>query len=394
MAEFRMPSLGADMAAGTLVEWRVQPGSTVKRGDVVAVVETDKGAIEIETFQAGTFERLLVEPGQKVPVGTVLALLNGPAAAAGQTPTAPTPAEGAPAALAPAPTAGSPPAPGSSAPGARRPRVSPLARRAAADLGVDVATVEGTGPAGAVTLADVERAAAGRTAAAAAVSVPDRHAAMRAAIAAVMSRSKREVPHYYLGQEIDLHRALGWLEDENARRPVARRLLPAALLLKATALAARDVPEMNGFWLDGALRPSAAVHLGVAISLRGGGLVAPAIHDADKLGLDDLMGALRDLVGRARAGKLRSSEVADPTITVTNLGDLGVSSVFAVIYPPQVAMVGFGKVTPRPWAVDGLIGVRPIVNASLAADHRASDGHRGGLFLAAIDRHLQEPEKL
>jgi pyruvate dehydrogenase E2 component (dihydrolipoamide acetyltransferase) len=221
----------------------------------------------------------------------------------------------------------------------------------------------------------------------------DRQEAMRHVIGTLMARSKREIPHYYLATSIDLGAPLGWLADTNASRPITERLLPAALLLKATALAVRDVPVMNGFWDDG-FSPSPAVHLGVAISLRGGGLVAPAIHDADQLALARLMGALRDLVQRTRAGTLRSSEMSDPTITVTNLGDQGVEEVFGVIYPPQVALVGFGKILQRPWAADSMVGVRPTVRATLAADHRVSDGHDGARFLAAIDRLLQHPEAL
>ena len=221
----------------------------------------------------------------------------------------------------------------------------------------------------------------------------DRHEGMRHAIATLMARSKREIPHYYLATTIDLSSALNWLADANAVRPVTERLLPAALLLKATSLAVADVPTMNGFWDDG-FRPSAAVHLGVAVSLRSGGLVAPAIHDADRLHLDLLMAALRDLVRRARAGTLRGSEMSDPTITVTNLGDQGVEEVFGVIYPPQVALVGFGNITERPWAAGGMLGVRPVVRATLAADHRVSDGHEGARFLGAIDRLLQAPEAL
>jgi len=166
------------------------------------------------------------------------------------------------------------------------------------------------------------------------------------------------------------------------------------VLLKAVAFAIREVPEMNGFWLDGAFKPSDAIHVGVAISLRLGGLIAPAIHDVDKKSLDEIMVNLRDLVKRVRAGVLRSSEIADATITVTSLGEQGVETVFGIIYPPQVALVGFGKVVERPWAADGMVGARPTIMATLAADHRASDGHRGGLFIAAIDRTLQEPEKL
>ena len=216
---------------------------------------------------------------------------------------------------------------------------------------------------------------------------------MRRSIGELMARSKREIPHYYLATTVDLAAATAWLAAQNALRPVTQRLLPAALLLKATALAARDVPTLNGFWDDGH-RAVPAVHLGVAVSLRGGGLVAPAIHDADRLSLDELMAGLRDLVERARAGRLRSSEMADPTITVTSLGDQGAEEVFGVIYPPQVAMVGFGRVVARPWARDGLLGVHPTVRATLSADHRASEGHEGSRFLATVDRLLQAPEAL
>jgi len=216
---------------------------------------------------------------------------------------------------------------------------------------------------------------------------------MRRAIAAAMSRSNREIPHYYLGTEIDLTAAMRWLGEQNAKRPVTERILPAALLLRAVALAAREVPEMNGFWSDGSFRASAAVHLGVAISLPYG-LVAPALLNAESKSLGELMKDLRDLVKRARAGTLRSSEMSDPTITVTNLGDLGVETVYGVIFPPQVALVGFGRLIERPRVREGAVLPAPTVLATLAADHRASDGHRGGVFLAAIDRLLQRPEAL
>jgi pyruvate dehydrogenase E2 component (dihydrolipoamide acetyltransferase) len=217
---------------------------------------------------------------------------------------------------------------------------------------------------------------------------------MRRAIGDLMARSKRDIPHYYLSTTVDLGVAVGWLRDRNRELPVVERLVPAALLLKAAACAAREVPQLNGFWTDGQFVPAPEVHLGVAVSLRGGGLVAPAIHDAADLPLHELMARLRDLVARARAGRLRSSETTDPTITVTSLGDQGVEAVFGVIYPPQVALVGLGKVVERPWAVGGLLGVRPVVTATLSADHRASDGATGARYLAAFDRLLQKPEEL
>jgi pyruvate dehydrogenase E2 component (dihydrolipoamide acetyltransferase) len=368
--EFRMPALGADMEAGTLVQWLKQPGDPVARGDIIAVVDTEKGAIEIEAFQPGVLDRVVVATGQKVPVGTVLALIRR---------------EDEPA---------------SDAPAAERAttKASPGTRRVAAALGIDLSGVTGTGPEGSITREDVERAAAGRRTAppapAAAPASPDKGAAMRHAIAASMSRAKREIPHLYLSSTIDVTGALAWIAAENAARPVERRLLLIALLVKAVARAAAEVPGLNGTWVDGAFRPGAGVHVGCAIALRDGGLVAPALHDADRLTLDVTMGALLDLVARARAGALRSSELADATITVTNLGELGVEAAFAIINPPQVAIVAFGRPVERPWVVDGRIAPRTVLSASLSADHRATDGRRAGQFLAAVERHLQRPEAL
>ncbi len=413
MAEFRMPSLGADMESGTLVQWLVKPGDRVKRGDVVAVVETQKGTIDVEIFQDGVIRQLVVPEGSKVPVGTVLAILDS----AAETPAAPAPAPPAPPPQVPAPSE----VPGAAVPEAEHVRASPLARRRAAELGVDITKVRGSRPGGAITVADVERAAAEMAKAAvtpaempplppaeavppAALPAPpppapgaaeaDRIRAMRAAIAAAMSRSNREIPHYYLSTEIDMKRALDWLRETNLRRPVTERLLYVVLLIKAVALATRQVPEMNGFYTERGLEISEAVHTGFAIFLRQGGLVAPAIHHADMLSVDELMVKLSDVIMRARTGKLRSSEISDPTITITNLGEQGVPGVFGVIYPPQVALVGFGKIVERPWVVNGLLGVRPVLTATLAGDHRASDGRRGAEFLLAIDRLLQEPDKL
>jgi pyruvate dehydrogenase E2 component (dihydrolipoamide acetyltransferase) len=386
MIEFRMPSLGADMESGTLVEWNVKAGQTVKRGDVVAVVETQKGAVDVEIWDSGVVDQLVVVPGTKVPVGAVLAVLREES----EPPLPPyvaqpsrSPAPSAEAATAPTPVAPAAPPP------AHRPRISPAARRRAAELGLDVERVSPSGADGVVTLEDVERAAGERKAA-----PEDRSAAMREAIAAAMARSKREIPHYYLGTTIDASAALDWLERGNRERPIQRRVLFAAVLLRAAALSLKDFPEFNGFWQDGRFKPAAAVHLGVGIALRGGGLIAPAIRDADHKSLEEMMQSLADVIQRARSGGLRSSELTDATATVTNLGEQGVEAVYGVIYPPQVALLGFGKVMPRAWAVDGKVEVRRTIHASLSADHRASVGHRGALLLAAIEGRLQRPEEL
>jgi len=385
MIEFRMPSLGADMEAGTLVEWLVEPGSSVGRGDIIAVVETQKGAIEIEVFQDGTVESLLVEPGTTVPVGTPLAMISG----AGDTPVEPAPKQPAttsPVSATPvtAETAIVPPRRGD------RVRASPAARKLAAERKVDLATLSGSGAGGAILYADVARA--GQPA-------PDKAGdggltAIRSAIAAAMARSKREIPHYYLEHQIDVTAVQEWLEGVNAARPPAERLLAGAVFLKAVATALGKFSELNGFFEDGRFRPSDIVHVGAAISIRGGGLVAPAIHDTDSLSVDQVMARLRDLTKRVRAGRFRSSELADPTVTVSSLGERGVGLLFGVIYPPQVALVGLGRIEQRPWVVDGSVRPRAVMTATLAADHRVSDGHRGALFLRKLDELLQHPEAL
>ncbi len=472
MGDFLMPSLGADMDQGTLLEWLVAPGDTVARGDIVAVVDTEKSDIEVEVFEGGVIGELLVEEGETVPVGTPLARIDAtgdrptPAAPAAATAPAPAPAPTPTPTATPIPTptatpiptpaaTPTPPRPPSTgavdgsprgapttaqtagrvlsplvrhlaaerhvdlahvrgtapggvvtrddvqhAPPSSPARVrdehwilaSPLARRLAAERGVDLGTIDGSGPAGAVVAADVPTSAPASRPSSGPASGPAPDP-MRTAIARSMARSKREIPHYYLHTTIDLDIALDWLRRHNEDRSVAERVLPAALLLKATAVAAAEHPELNGWWEDGH-RPADSVHLGVAIALRGGGLVAPGIAGADRLSLPDLMAALRDLTNRARAGRLRQSEWTGPTITVTSLGDLGVDAVFGVINPPQLAMVGFGAVHDQVVAVDGAPAVHPVVLATLAADHRASDGIRGSAFLARVDRLLQDPTAL
>ena len=372
--EFRLPALGADMEAGTIVEWHVAPGDRCKRGDVVAVVETDKGAIDVEVFVDGIVRELLVPPGTRVPVGTVLALLDTEA---------------------PAPAPEKVPAPSRTHAGAgagdavqQRVKISPAARRRAQELQVDVVSLRGTGPEGAITVQDVERAGPSPA------GVSEGAEGMRAAIAAAMSRSKREIPHYYLTTTVDVSPAVDWLAAHNAAVPVTERLLLAALLLKAVALACRDHAGFSGFHRDGRYEESPVVHVGVAVALRGGGLVAPAIMDTADKPLAALMDGFRDVVARARAGRLRASELAAPTIILTSLGDASVETVLPIIQPPQVAIVGAGAVAERPWIVDGRIVPRQVLTLSLGADHRVTDGRLGAHFLARIAALLADPAKL
>jgi pyruvate dehydrogenase E2 component (dihydrolipoamide acetyltransferase) len=392
MVEFRMPSLGSDMERGTLVEWLKKPGETVRPGDIVAVIETDKGAIEIEAFEGGIFVRSLVELGQTVPVGAPIALIETQAVAELPTPTAARSVRPSPRAPA-APAVWSPPP----ARGAKL-KVSPAARKFAAERGLDLGRVAASGPEGSIVLADVEAAASGKRRAEAAASAEERTfgpdlGAMQSVIAAATSRAKREIPHYYLTHEVDVTGALKWLAKTNAKRTPGKRLLPVVLFLKSLALTLRKHPSFNGFY-DGGFRPSERIHVGIAVATRGGGLIAPALHDTDRLSLDELMVRLRDLVARVRAARFRSSEISDPTVTLTSLGERGVDTVIPVIYPPQVAILGVGTPRARPWVVGGKVKPRDIVSLSLAGDHRVGNGHRGALFLADWANLMQHPEAL
>jgi pyruvate dehydrogenase E2 component (dihydrolipoamide acetyltransferase) len=402
MYEFRMPSLGADMKAAKLVEWKVKPGDKVNRGDIIAELETEKGDIDVEVFENGVIDQLLVDPGNKLPVGTVMAIIkNGGEEIIHEVKPAMKKVEEEPLKKE---------RPEISRPGYQEPpvekehrvRASPLAKKVAADLGIDLKTVKGSGPNGAIEKADVVKASeeSKKEKIPGEVVFPEpgrkvteeRPFGMRQAIAAAMSRSNREIPHYYLQTEIDMSKPLIWLETENQKRGVKERLLPAVILMKAVAKALIDVPELNGYWQNDQLEIKDAIHIGFAISLRQGGLIAPALHHVDMKNLDELMQDMLDLTMRTRSGKLRSSELTDGTITVTNLGDRGVETVFGVIYPPQVALIGFGKVTERPWAENGMLDVRRVLTVTLSADHRATDGHRGALFLETLNRYLQDTE--
>lgn len=407
MIEFRLPSLGADMDKGKLLEWLVKPGDAVTKGQIVCIVDTAKAAIDVECWHDGIVHALLVEPESTIPVGRLMAVLKEPGESAQAVDAAlarlleheavslPPVAEVAAGLPPPQPT----PAQIAGATVGERLRVSPAARTLAAELGIDLSRLTGSGAGGAVTLEDVQRFAASPPAAALPTAKPgapiaDRAQEMRKVIAAAMARSKREIPHYYLAEDVPLADTMAWLDAQNAGRGVTERLLLAPLLLKAVALALRRCPELNGYFRDGAFEPGTGIHIGVAISLRTGGLVSPALLDVDRKDIDHLNRELLDLIRRARAGSLRRTELTDATISVTSLGDQGVGAVFGVIYPPQVALVGFGRMTTRPWIVEGSARPVPVITASLAADHRISDGHRGGLFLAAVRDLLQTPDEL
>ena len=399
MIDFKMPALGADREKGTVVTWHVQPGSNVQKGDVILDVETDKGTIAVDVWETGQISEILVQPGATVPVGTPLARIADKITIVGMAPK-PSSVVNEPDLLQPSPTRKIPPE-------VKRRRISPLARRMAKDLNIDLNRIADHEDGSPICREDVEAVASQQTSKARVdkpatqplsrapeQSSPDQFARLRSVISELMARSKREIPHYYLETEINLTSTLEWLDQLNSSRSISNRILPVALLLKAVAQAASKAKGINGHFIDGTFHESKDVHLGIILSLRQGGIVSPAIRHADQLSIDDIMMQLMDLIQRARHGKLKSSEVTDQTLTVTSLGDTGVDRVLGIIYPPQVAIIGFGRITWRPWADKHMIGAAQTVVTSLSADHRVSDGLSGAAFLSEVSQLLRQPASL
>jgi pyruvate dehydrogenase E2 component (dihydrolipoamide acetyltransferase) len=422
--EFRMPSLGADMTEGRVVEWLVTPGQVVQRGEIVAVVETDKSDIEVEVFAPGVIAELLVAEGETVEVGTPIARITEAVTMA--TGEMATPAVAAPVTSRTATVETAGPAAGTP----RATLTSPLIRRLAADLHVDAAGIHGSGPGGRICRDDVVAAghpprrrritprarrlmrergigeasfvgvepitgAAVIDAAPHPAATTDRlgtprrasgPSAMRARIAELMTRSWSEIPHYHVTRRLDLGAMMRALTERNASYPVAGRVLPAAVLLCAAARAGAAVPDLNGWYRGGALVRSDGVQLGVVLSLRDGGIVVPTITAADTLTTTEMMQRLTELVERARRGRLRSSDLTEASLTVTNLGDRGAESVVGVIHPPQVALIGYGAIHDEVWPHRGGTSIRPTTHATLSGDHRATDGATGSRLLG----HLQQ----
>ena len=428
LIDITMPALGADMRDGTLMEWQIKPGDHVEKGDIIAIIETSKGAIDMESYHTGTITELLIEPDIKLPVGSVMARMTSdtsvsndiehtqPVSTTADTsqPVAEAEAEELPPYIAPKtarPSVNEPKpisdtvtdtglskhiSETSPSESQQRQYASPVARKTAHLSGIELSTLTGSGPYGAVLLRDLPKDADSQTPPPAdkTKSVRQDVSPMRQAISDAMSRSKKEIPHYYLALDIDLTKVQTWLAEQNQQREPEQRLLLPAVILNAIARQLVKFPDLNGFYQDGRFTPSEEVNIGNTISLREGGLVIPGILNADQLSVDQTMDALRDLAERSRRGRLRSSEISQTTITVTSIGERGADSITGVIYPPQVAIIGLGRQRQAPVIRENQIEVGEIMTVTLAADHRVSDGVTGARFLQALAKQLQHPEAL
>jgi pyruvate dehydrogenase E2 component (dihydrolipoamide acetyltransferase) len=450
ISEVVMPQMGADMTEGTLIKWLKNEGEDVQRGEIIAEIETDKANVEIEAFGSGVFRVALAHEGDTVNVGEVIAIIAAPnddiskysangaaptatraAAAQGpQPPPAADSSEPAPTAEAkgPPPTGEQPPTPappqdvpppqpdaprearaddvtqppsGVEAPASdARLRASPLARRIAGERGIDLRTIRGSGPDGRIVRKDVEAASAdvGQAGPPAVPQPPSAAPAttaiapskMRQAIARRMSQSKREAPHYYLLLDIDMTDALAFRSQFNEAVGEANKASINDIIVRASALALQRHPAFNATIEGDQITQHGAQHICIGIALDDG-LIAPAIIDAGAKPLSAIAAAARDLIDRAKNGKLKPAEMSDGTFTISNLGALGVETLVAIIQPPQTAILGIGAVAPRPIVRDGAVVVRQMMKVALSADHRVTDGAQGAEFLGEVKRLLEKP---
>lgn len=395
MAEVIMPKMGDAMTEGRILSWRKRDGERVERGEVLAEIETDKVNVEIEAEASGVLH-IAVPEGQVVPVGQVIAYINGQPATAAPQPAPPAPASPEAPEQAPAPAPAPGPEPEAAAPG--RVKASPLARRIAAEHGVDLAQVRGTGPGGRVVERDVlaylERRGAPAAPAAEAEYEDVPLSRMRQAIGRVVTQSKQQIPHFYVTAEVDMLRALELREQLQEALGEEGRVTVNDLVLKAAALALRRHPDLNSQVVDDrTLRRFRRVHLGILVATPDG-LIAPVLRDADRLPLLQLAKEARRLVEGAHARRLRQEEYTGATFSVSNLGMYDVVNFVAIIQPPQAGILAVGRAQERPVVRSGQVVVRPVLQLTVSADHRVTDGVGAAQFVVEVKRLLENPVRL
>ncbi|HVV08560.1 dihydrolipoamide acetyltransferase family protein [Amycolatopsis sp.] len=377
MPEITMPRLSDTMEEGVIVAWRKQAGDKVSPGEVLAEIETDKAIMELEAYDEGVLERVLAKEGEKVAIGTPIAVVGDGSGKASE----PTPAPIAAAAPAAAPD---------------RPKASPLARKIAREQGVDLAQVTGSGPGGRIIRRDVESAPAPAPVQVAAGDYEEVPLTSIQRVAAKrLTESKRDAPHFYLTAAVDVTELLAFRGTVNdaVQSAGGAKVSVNDLLLRAVAITLRANPAVNVSFAGDKLLRHNGVHVGVAVAVPAG-LVVPVIRDTDRKAVSEIAVESREKAERARDGKLRADEMSGGTFTVSNLGMFGIEQFAAVINPPEAAILAVGAATPELRLIDGEVIERKILRLTLSADHRAIDGATGAVFLQQLTGLLENPLRI
>jgi pyruvate dehydrogenase E2 component (dihydrolipoamide acetyltransferase) len=423
MAEVIMPRLSDTMEEGTLAAWLKQPGDQVQRGDLLAEIETDKATMELESFEEGVLQQILVKEGETVPIGQPIAVIDsgdGAAAVPAAAAAAPTPAEEA-SKLQTAPEVEAPAASQAAATPAAAPsaaggpvKASPMARAIARDQGIDLSTVTGSGPGGRVVRAEVQALAAGDggRAAPAAAPAPAAQAPaaaqpatddddeeipltnMRKTVARRLVESMQSAPHFYLTIQVEVDALLALRAELNQRLAgEGVKLSVNDLLIKACAVTLQTHPDINVSWAGDKILRHRRIHVGIAVAVDGG-LIVPVVRDSDHKSVSQISKEAKALIDKARAGKLRPDDYTGGTFTISNLGMFGIDQFTAVINPPEAAILAVGTTSSEPVVQDGQLATRQRMKLTLSIDHRALDGATGAQFLADLKATLEEPLRI
>jgi pyruvate dehydrogenase E2 component (dihydrolipoamide acetyltransferase) len=418
MPEVLMPRLSDTMTEGVIGQWVKQEGDEVRRGDVLAEIETDKATMELEAYDNGVLTKVLVPAGETVPIGRPIALIGeepGQAAAGSAAPPSAAPPSAAEATQPAPPRPETPPEPAAPGPTAGTAiRTSPLARAIARDHGLDLTTVRGTGPGGRIVRADVEAAVAAHDTAPAAPSsaapapaaapgvapvataTDDVEEIPLTAVRRVTARRLAEsttVPHFDLTTVVDAGALLAFRAQVNERLAPGPRVSVTDLLVRACAVTLREYPQLNSSWGEDKILRHRRVHIGVAVALDEG-LIVPVVRDADRKSVGEISAEIRALAERARAGRLSPDEFTGGTFTISNLGMYGIDHFTAVLNPPEAAILAVGSTTPEPVVRDGVVVPGTTMRLTLSIDHRVSDGAVGAAFLRELRNRLEEPLRI
>ena len=420
MAEtITMPKLGFDMQEGTLVRWVRSEGEPISKGDILAEIETDKATVEVESSASGVIRKLLVEQGTVVPIGSAIAIVGTkdekievPEKGAPKPTTSSMPTPAAAEQFASKPVAAATPAQQVAAPAPMEPmgelKASPLARKLARDAKVDLSHIQGSGPGGRIVRRDIEAALAGGAAAGARVGAAGPYipvpttafndqvlglSKLRQAIARRMTESKSSVPHFYVTHEYRLEALLDLRGQANAQLPEEQKLSVNDFVIKATALNLREFPNLNAAFEGASVLRHGAVNIGVAVAVEGG-LLTVVCRDADQKSVRQISAEVKTMAERARAGKVHTQDIEGSTFSVSNLGMFDVENFAAIINPPEAGILAVGSARQVPVVEKGEVVAGWRMKATIAVDHRVSDGAEAARFMQSLAKYIEEPLRL